>query len=260
MSFPLLDRYQKGDSPLHQLDPRTKLIITLLFILSSVLLPDGAWLAYVATWLLVLLGNRLANLNWTFTFVRSFIVLPFTLAAITVLISLPGEPLMALPFGLTITVPGALRFSSIIIRSWLSVQVAILLTATTSFVDLGHALRHLKMPQILITILSFMYRYLFVLSEEVQRLLRARTARSARIPNSPRPPVAWQAGVAGNMVGQLFLRSYERSDRVYAAMLARGFQGQFLTLNPHITRQQDWLAAAAAVMLLAGVQVLGYLL
>ena len=79
---------------------------------------------------------------------------------------------------------------------------------------------------ILTTIIAFLYRYLFVLTDEVFRLLRAR-----RIPFGGRArqrsggSVAWRAGVAGNMAGQLFLRSYERSDRIYNAMLARGYSG-----------------------------------
>ena len=74
---------------------------------------------------------------------------------------------------------------------------------------------------------------LFVLSEEAERLLQARAARSARIPGTKSPSVFWRAKNAGNMVGQLFLRSYERSDRVYNAMVARGFKGEFLTFRPH---------------------------
>jgi cobalt/nickel transport system permease protein len=86
-----------------------------------------------------------------------------------------------------------------------------------------------------------MYRYLFVLVDEVTRLLRARAARSAQLPGRKGGrTLAWRAGVAGGMAGQLFIRSLERSDRVYQAMLARGYQGTLLTMNPHVMRPLDW--------------------
>ncbi len=155
---------------------------------------------------------------------------------------------------------GLIRFASIVIRSWLSVQMAILLTAATQFPDMMHALRHLRAPSLLVAVVSFMYRYLFVLADEVMRLLRAREARSARPPGGGGGgTVLWRARVAGNMVGQLFLRSYERSDRVYNAMLSRGYRGYVQTLNPHEMRLSDWLAAVVAVVMLLALQLIGYL-
>jgi cobalt/nickel transport system permease protein len=159
---------------------------------------------------------------------------------------------------LTVTQPGLLRFLSILSRSWLSVQLAVLLVATTQFPDLIHALRHLRFPAILTAVISFMYRYLFVLSDEVIRLVRARESRSARLPGSrAAPSAAFQARIAGSMAGQLFLRSYERSDRIYNAMLARGYNGQLLTLNAHTLRPRDWLWAGGALALLLLMQWIG---
>lgn len=257
------DRYVAQSSLIHRLDPRVKVLVTLLFIVANVLLPDGAWLGFLAAWLFLLLAQRLARLPFTFTLRRSFIALPFALAAVTVIFTLPGRGLFALnigPWRLVATDAGLLRFTSIMIRSWLSVQMAILLAATTQFPDLLHALRHLYVPQPIVVIISFMYRYLFVLADEAQRLMRAREARSARLPGSVSPAggsIVWRARVVGSMVGQLFLRSYERSDRVYNAMLARGYQGQLLTINPHRMTRQDWLVFIVALLLLALVQLAG---
>jgi cobalt/nickel transport system permease protein len=123
----------------------------------------------------------------------------------------------------------------------LSLQMAILMTATTPFPDILHALRHLRVPAILVSIIAFMYRYLFVLVDEVARLLRARAARSARLPDHQGGgTIIWRAKVAGHMAGQLFVRSLDRSDRVYQAMLARGYRGSLLTMNPHVMRPLDW--------------------
>jgi cobalt/nickel transport system permease protein len=71
--------------------------------------------------------------------------------------------------------------------------------------------------------------------------------------------VAWRAGVAGNMAGQLFLRSYERSDRVYNAMLARGYTGHLRTINPHVLRRVDYFTLAAALFLILIIQGVGRL-
>jgi cobalt/nickel transport system permease protein len=262
-----LDRYQKGESLIHRLDPRVKVVVTVLFILSNVLLPDGAWLAFVLAWGLVLLTSALAGLGLGYAIKRSFVALPFALAAITVMFNMPGQPLFAWqlgPWHLVATDAGVIRFASIVIRTWLSVQMAILLTATTRFPDLLHALHHLRVPALLVAIISFMYRYLFVITDEAMRLMRAREARSARPAKYPlratggqRSRITWRARVTGNMVGQLFLRSYERSDRVYSAMLARGYSGQFLTINPHVMCASDWMVGAVAVMMLLLLQVIG---
>ncbi len=255
------DRYQARESLIHRLDPRVKVVVTVLFILSNVLLPDGAWLAFGLAWGVILLINALARLPLLYAFKRSFIALPFALAAVTIMFTLPGRPLAAFqlgPWALTISDAGLIRFVSIVVRSWLSVQVAILLVAATQFPDLMHALRHLRMPQILVAVVSFTYRYLFVLSDEVTRMLRAREARSARLAGyTSGGSLLWRARIAGNMVGQLFLRSYERSDRIYNAMLARGYRGHFFTLNPHIMKSSDWLIGAAAVGIIVLLQFMG---
>jgi cobalt/nickel transport system permease protein len=258
------DRYREENSLVHQLDPRVKVLATILFILSNVLLPDGAWLAFTAAWLVILLAGFLAHLTPGYLFKRSLIALPFALAAVTVLFTIPGTAVATFSlFSRTITISdaGLVRFASIVTRSWLSVQGAIWLTATTQFPDLMHALRHLRVPQLLTAIISFMYRYLFVLADEAGRLLRAREARSAA-PSSGNGGgrLLWRAKVAGGMVGQLFLRSFERSERVYNAMLARGYRGQLLTMNPHVMVTRDWLGLGTAVSLLTLIQVIGHFL
>ncbi len=255
------DRYHEKESLIHYLDPRVKTMVTVGFIVSNALLPDGAWLAFALAWLFLLAVNLLSNFGAGYTFKRSFVALPFALAAITVLFSMPGNPLASFRFlmwDFTITDMGLLRFVSILVRSWLSVQMAILLVAVTRFPDLIHALEHLRVPAILTTIIAFLYRYLFVLADEVFRLLRARESRSAAVAGQwSGGSVLWRAKVAGNMAGQLFLRSYERSDRIYNAMLSRGYSGRLYTLNPHEMKSSDYLAAAFAVALIFVMQIIG---
>lgn len=267
------DRYHETESRLHRLDPRVKVSAAVLFVLSNALLPDGAWAAFGMAWLLLLWANRLSNLGLDFTFRRSFLALPFALAAVSAMFSPLGNPLAEWHIGSLTLRPtdyGLIKFASILIRSWLSIQAAILLVAVTRFPDMLHAFEHLRAPKILTAIIAFLYRYLFVLTDEAIRLLRARESRSAALPPSisshfrrkwgeSKRGVIWRAKVTGNMAGQLFLRSYERSDRIYHAMLARGYSGQMRTLNPHGMKTGDWLFAASSLILLLFLQLIGRL-
>jgi cobalt/nickel transport system permease protein len=106
MHSDVFDRYHDIKSFIHQLDPRVKVVVTVAFILSNALLPDGAWLAFGFSWLFLLIVNVLSKLGLLFTFKRSFVALPFALVAITVLFSIPGKALTSFHFimwNLTIT-------------------------------------------------------------------------------------------------------------------------------------------------------------
>lgn len=258
------DRYLHQESRLHRLDPRLKVVATLAFVVATLLLPDGAWSAYALSWVCLWLATRLAALPYRVVFGRSLIILPFLFTAMTLLINTPGE-IVAIwtigPFTVTVSDAGLIRFASVMVRGWLAVQAAVLLVAVTQFPDLMHALNHLRVPAVLVSIISFMYRYLFVLAEEAQRMLRARQARSARLPGAGAHggSVWWRARVAGYMVGQLFSRSLDRSDRVYWAMLARGYQGRMLTMSPHVMKRPDWLAGIVAMLAILLIQLLARL-
>jgi cobalt/nickel transport system permease protein len=252
------DRYEARASLIHRLDARTKILATAAFILSNVLLPDGAWLGFGLSWLVILSANLWSQLGPTYTLRRSFVALPFVLPALTMVFTLRGQPVwegQLGPLALVATDAGLIRFTSIVVRSWLSVQMGILLVTTTTFPDVARGLQRLHAPGLIVAIMGLLYRYLFVLADEVVRLLRARDARSAHLPGAPRPSVWWRAQVAGHLAGQLFLRSYERSDRVYQAMLARGFQGRMLTLDTAVMQRADWLLIAAGTLLLAGIHL-----
>ena len=161
-------------------------------------------------------------------FLRSLIALPFILIALPTVFTKAGSPVFDLPLGLftlTATVEGLEFFASVFIKSWVSVTAAVLLTSTTPPLALLSALRSLKLPEILVAVVMLMYRYLFVLVEEAQRMLRARAARSAAFGSGSGGSIVWRAKSAGGMAGSLFIRTLDRSERIYMAMLARGYDG-----------------------------------
>ncbi len=261
MTLLSLDPYRPADSPLHSLDARPKVLLTAFFILSCALLPDTAWAGFLLSWLVVTALAVRARLGAGYALKRSLAALPFALAAVTVVFTLPGAPLFRLSLGawrLTATDAGLTRFLAILARAWLSLQAAALLVGTTPFPEIVHALRHLGLPSVFAAVINFMYRYLFLLAEEALRLLRARQARSARLDGRRGGgTLLWRARVTGGMAGQLFLRSYARSERVYAAMTARGYRGELLVLHPRRLGRRDWLSLGMGAGFLAAIQCLG---
>lgn len=258
MSFE--ERYQAGNSLLHRLDPRLKVVVAFLLLVGILIMPERAWPAYPLLWALisslVVAGEqsvwRLARLGG--------LALPFALAAATLPFTMPGQRMSVLG-ALTISLPGLIRFVAILLKSWLSVQVVFLLSMTTHFTELLWALGRLRVPQTLVDIIGFMYRYLYLLREEAERLLRARAARSATLPGRKSGgTLLWRAQVAGNMIGSLFLRSYERSERIYAAMLSRGYTGQMRVFDPPALSRKSLVYAAFPLIALMVIELLAVLL
>jgi cobalt/nickel transport system permease protein len=232
----LADQHHHGSSLIHRLDPRIKLVGVLLFVLAATVLPPGAWGPYALLFAASLVVAHRTGLGTGFALRRSFVALPFALAAITLPFTVPGTVLAHLG-PLSISAEGTVRFASLLVKSWVSVQMAILMTYTTAFPELLWGLRALRLPPVLVAIISFMYRYLFVLADEALRLMRARAARSGAAPQGRRTggSVVWRGRVAGGMVGNLTLRAFERSERIHDAMTARGFQGEMRMLEtPHL--------------------------
>jgi cobalt/nickel transport system permease protein len=223
--------YSHRKSVIHSMDARVKLILALAFIIFISLTPVAAWPAYILFLTVAISMAMLSHLGIWFVMKRSLIALPFTLAAIPLLFTKP-EPdffLQIFPGAqLSLSIEGTLRFASIALKSWISVQAAILLAATTRFPDLLTALKQLRIPYLLVAIIGLMWRYLFVIIDEATTLINARASRSASLLETKRTggTILWRANVTGGMAGTLFLRSIERSDRVYSAMLSRGYTGE----------------------------------
>jgi len=263
MKHAFLDQYSYRDSLVHRLDPRVKLVATLAFILAVTATPPTAWPAFSVLLIMVLGLIWAAHLSLMVGLRRSLIVIPFTVVvALSIPFTTAGEPLFRahlFSWPLTITDQGLLLFWAIVLRAWLSVLAAGLLTATTHFVELLRAMKSLGVPKAMVSVISFMYRYIFVLVDEAMRLAVARDSRSADPDGQGGGTLLWRAQVLGGMIGTLFLRSYERSERIYAAMLSRGFAGEIRTLEDTSLRQKDVLTLAAFLTLLVAVEVVTHI-
>lgn len=228
MHHSFLDRYSDLDSPIHRLDPRTKIITTLILVIGVVATPPTAWLAFALYF--AALGGLvlLSRLPLLYVLKRSLVIVPFVLV---VAISIPflkeGETAGSYNIWLwraSVSHAGVIAFWNVAVKAWLSILATILLSSTTRMPDLLKGFQQLGLPRVMVMIISFMYRYFFVLADEAMRLWQARESRNFGGKRM------WRLKTAGNLIGTLFIRSYEQSERTYAAMLSRLFDGQVRTL------------------------------
>lgn len=279
MHIHYLDPYRPCNSPVHALDGRVKFVLAMTFILTVSLTPMTAWPVYILLFAFVLSAEFLSGLGVGYVLKRALLAFPFVLAAFPVIFTFGRTALFSFSIGswtLTTHAEGMARFVSIALKSWLSVQAAIVMTASTPFPELLQAMRAVGIPRLQVAMFGLMWRYTFVLMDEALRLMRARAARSGstilqhvnpaisggrfqdHLVNRKRAreggSIIWRARAAGGMAGNLFLRAIERSDRIYAAMLSRGYDGEtrLLPLPP--------MTGATRGALLAGLTVLGLLL
>jgi len=218
-------------SKVHSVDARVKVTITLAWLVCINLLPGSAWLIFFVHQAAIIPILLISRISPSFVAKRVLVALPFTITALPLIFTGTDPHLPVLNyFGtqLLYSPEGAFRFFGILLKSGLSIQVAVILAATTRFPDILFALRELKFPSLLVTIIGFMWRYLFLIREEANQLMRARSSRTSVIANSRYGggTVFWRAGVAGGMAANLLLRSLERSDRVFQAMVSRGYNGE----------------------------------
>jgi cobalt/nickel transport system permease protein len=254
MRHSFLDKYSDRDSFVHRLDPRTKLITALLFILAVALTSPDMWPAFIVYFILVATLVCLSGVPVLYVLKRSLAVMPFVLlVAIFIPFFREGEVVASYHIWLwqvSVTSSGLQVLWHILAKAWLSILSLILLTSTTRLTDLLVGLERLRLPRVMVMILAFMYRYIFVLTDEVMRLKQARDSRSFGARRLP------QLRTLGNMAGTLFIRSYERGERVYAAMLSRGYDGSCRTLH----RLSFRLADACFGMAFCAVVLATYLL
>ncbi len=258
MHINFLDIYRPRQSLIHTLDPRVKLVASLLIITTTIFLPEGAWAAQGFVFGIIIGSSLVARLGLIFTLRRAFIAVPFLLMALPILVFTPGPPLWRVPWlDWVVTTPGLIRFGTIIVRTLIAVQASVLLSATTEISDLLWGMIALGVPVLIVSIIGFMVRYLFILADEAMRMVRARAARSPRLRGAGHPGFIWQGRMAGMMVGSLFLRSLDRSERVHAAMVSRGYDGGIRVLRQRSMETRDWCVLIGVLICLTTIYVLG---
>jgi cobalt/nickel transport system permease protein len=216
MRLKFLERYSEGDGPLHRLDARVKLVVTLAYVVTVVALPVGWWHGLAALGLVLAFVVGLSGVpprellgRWL-----AFLVLVGSLALMAAL-SHPRRAALGLA-------PVAL---ALVAKNGLAFLATLVLVNVTPFRTLLVAMRRLGLPRVLVATLQYMYRYLFVLADELDRMAQARRSRTFR--RSGR--LDW--GLLTGLIGILFLRAFERGERVHAAMLARGWDGTIRSLD-----------------------------
>lgn len=232
-----------GDSVLHRLPAQTKVVAAVLLVCVVVATPARAWPALVAYPLLVLALARSAGLPGRTVLRRMVVEVPFVVFALLLPLVATGPRVDVL--GVPLAVAGLVGGAVLLLKATTGVLVGIVLASTTRARDLLSGLERLRLPATLLAIASFMVRYAGVVTDDLHRMRVARLARG------------YTGGRLGHLrieaagVGTLFVRSYERGERVHRAMLSRGYTGRLPALAGGGASGADW-ALALGVPLAAG--------
>lgn len=237
-----------GDSCLHRMDPRAKMIIATVF--SLVVAMGRGWTMLGLALGLGLLAMALARLPWGLVLKRMLVV-NFFIAFLWVM--LPFTLTTQGGWSLSVDRGGAALALAITLKANAIVLVLMSLVSTTPVVRLLHALHHMKVSDKLVHLFMFFFRYIHVFNQEYQRMRAAMRVRAF----VPRSNLHTYRSIA-HLVGMLLVRSYDRAERVYQAMLCRGFTGTYWVLDHFHWHRRDMVfsyagAASMAVLIIAGV-------
>ncbi|RLK62314.1 cobalt ECF transporter T component CbiQ [Actinokineospora cianjurensis] len=209
--------HRPGDTPVHRLAPQVKVVAAVAGVLCVVATPRERFWAF-GLYLAVLAGVWvIARIPPGWLATRALIELPFVVLAIAFPF-LAGGPTVEF-LGLRLSEHGLLAGWNIAVKGTLGVLVSLTLAATTTPGELIVGLQRLRVPTMVITIATLMLRYLDVIAAEARRM------RIARICRGHDPRFLWQVGATARGIGTLFIRSYERGERVHLAMVSRGWTG-----------------------------------
>ncbi|HEX2971281.1 MAG TPA: cobalt ECF transporter T component CbiQ [Tepidisphaeraceae bacterium] len=196
-----LDHYSRLDSVIHRLPAAVKLASAMGLVIGLVLTQNGQWPLFAAAAVFLAGVAFLSRIPLRFIVLRLLWLEPFVLTIALLAIFQPD---------------GVRIFAILLIKSTLCLLTMILLSNTTPFSELLRVLRAVRVPALLLTTLALMYRYVFVLLDESQRMRRARQSRTFTASRWH----LWKS--TATVLGQLFIRASERAERVYSAMWARG--------------------------------------
>ncbi len=224
-----VEKYSSLSSPVHKWDPRIKLVTTVFLIFTAVLVKSIVSMLFL--FLIIMVLGMLSQLPMRSYLGRATFFIPFFagIIALPLLFITPGTQVFSFELGayrFIITREGLATAFHFVFRVWLCVASTILLLLTTEFPRVIQGMQKFKIPKAFTMMLSITYRYIFLSIDELLRMLRAREARTFGKIGTIRS-AKLVAGVISTSIG----RSYERGERVYQAMLARGFDGSFRAFN-----------------------------
>lgn len=231
--------YLAGNSPVHRLPPQVKIVAAVSGLICVVATPREAFGAF-GGYLAVLAGVwGVAGIPPRWLASRALIEAPFVVLAVLLPFAEGGERVDWL--GLSLSQPGLLAAWNILAKGTLGVLTSLTLAATTPLPDLLLGLQRLRAPNVVVTICTLMLRYLDVIAGEARRM------RMARISRGHDPRFLWQAGAVARGIGTLFIRGYERGERVHLAMLSRGWTGTMPALAERPASARQWAAGLTPV-------------
>ncbi|MER7311034.1 MULTISPECIES: cobalt ECF transporter T component CbiQ [Streptomyces] len=242
--------YRHGHSPVHRLPPHCKLVAVLGFVVVVVSTPREALWAFALYAVLLAAVAAVARVPAGFLLKRLAIEVPFVAFALLMPFVVPGEQTELL--GLTVSVPGLWGAWNVLAKGTLGVAASVLLASTTELRSLLLGLQRLRLPPLLVQIASFMLRYGDVITDELRRMSIARRSRGFEA----RGVRHW--GVLAKTAGALFIRSYERGERVHLAMVSRGYTGTMPVIDEVTASRAQWAYACALPVLALGVCLLGW--
>ncbi|WP_250008085.1 cobalt ECF transporter T component CbiQ [Actinoplanes sp. M2I2] len=223
-------------SPVHRLAPEVKIAAVVLFTIIVVVTPRTEFWAFGGYAVLLVVVAAMARVPAPWLAKRATIELPFVLLAVALPFAGHGERVDWL--GMSLSVDGLHGAWNIFAKGTLGVVASLLLAATTTMRDLILGLDRLRCPTVFTQIATFMLRYLDVLADDARRMRIARLARGYD------PRFLWQVKAFAVSVGALFLRAYERGERVYLAMVSRGYAGRLPQSSSGRAPAGQWMAAA----------------
>ena len=229
--------YVHESSRVHELEAHVKVAAMFVFVLAVVATPREAFWAFGIQGVLLGISARAARIPIGFLVRRLLVLIPFVLFA--VFLPFVGTGARTEVLGISLSVEGLWGAWTILAKATLGVTASIVMAAATEVTDILSGLDRLRVPRLIIAIAGFMIRYLDVVLGEMHRMRIAMRSRGYD------PRWIWQGRALATSAGALFIRSYERGERVHQAMVARGYQGQMPILNREPTRAGSWFRGLA---------------
>ena len=249
MKHDFIDKYSGLDSILHRMDPRIKLLLSLCFlVLISATNNLKIFLLYLSVVAILLF---LSKVPLHFYLKKLIVVTPLAvLIAFFVILSYSLENKMDISIkSITGYYPILYTVALLVSKIYLSILILTILVSTTSFNSLLWSLRKFRLPLIVTTLSKLVYTYVFVFIDELHRTLRAYKSRTPILRIS-------RIKVYGNIAAAIFLRSMDRSDLIYRAMVSRGFTGEFPEGNVNRVKIIDFIAVLCFLAIIAAARIL----